>query len=305
MSDKQRRGLSANSGGSQTGSLRERTTLNRRKFLGDTLKTACGAGMLGLGMGTYSRQAESTPAWVIRPPGALSEDEFSGACIRCGLCVRDCPYDMLHLAKLGEPVAMGTPYFIARDKPCEMCEDIPCVAACPTNALDHDLTVIEDARMGLAVLIDQEECIAFQGLRCEVCFNVCPVQGDAITIEMHHNRRSGRHAMFIPVVHSDACTGCGKCEKACILDEAAIKVLPMDLAKGLVGEHYRFGWKQKKVAGESLVTPDVEHQYNLPEGVSYDYDTGKLSEAPTEETPYSSNPLDSLKRFQQQQEENK
>ncbi len=309
MSDKQGRGASVGSEVTSTGNKpagASKAVLSRRKFLGDTLKTACGAGLLGLGMGTYSRQVESMPAWVIRPPGALPEDEFSGACIRCGLCVRDCPYDMLRLAELGDQVSLGTPYFIARDKPCEMCEDIPCVAACPTNALDHELTVIEDARMGLAVLIDQEECIAFQGLRCEVCFNVCPVQGDAISIEMHHNRRSGKHALFIPVVHSDACTGCGKCEKACILEEAAIKVLPVALAKGLVGEHYRFGWKQKKVAGRSLVTPDVEHQYNLPEGVSYDYNNGGLSLPPesskqSDASPFSSNPLDSLKRLQEQE----
>jgi len=284
-------------------SLTKKATLNRRKFMGDTLKTMCGTGLLGLGMATYSRQVESHPAWVIRPPGALPEEQFSGACIRCGLCVRDCPYDMLRLAELGEQVAIGTPYFVARDKPCEMCEDIPCVAACPTNALDHELDNIDDARMGLAVLIDQEECIAFQGLRCEVCFNVCPLQGDAITIEMHHNRRSGKHALFIPVVHSEGCTGCGKCEKACILEEAAIKVLPMELAKGLVGEHYRFGWKQKKVAGQSLVTPDVQHQYNLPEGVKYDYNQGGLSlpETSSDASPYSSNPLDSLKKLQNQE----
>ncbi len=302
MSDKQKRGLSVSSEGEKA---EHKAVLSRRKFMGDTLKTACGTALLGLGMGTYSRQASSFPAGTIRPPGALSEDEFLGACIRCGLCVRDCPYDMLRLAELGEQVALGTPYFVAREKPCEMCEDIPCAAACPTNALSHELKKIEDARMGLAVLIDQEECIAFQGLRCEVCFNVCPVQGEAITIEMHHNRRSGKHAMFIPVVHSDTCTGCGKCEKACILEEAAIKVLPTHLAKGLPGTHYRLGWEQKDKAGGSLVKPDIEHQYNLPEGVRYDYNQGGL-ELPPEaklehDTPFSSNPLDSLKKLQNQE----
>ncbi len=302
MSDKQKRGFSVSSEGEKA---EHKAVLSRRKFMGDTLKTACGTALLGLGMGTYSRQASSFPAGTIRPPGALSEDEFLGACIRCGLCVRDCPYDMLRLAELGEQVALGTPYFVAREKPCEMCEDIPCAAACPTNALSHELKKIEDARMGLAVLIDQEECIAFQGLRCEVCFNVCPVQGEAITIEMHHNRRSGKHAMFIPVVHSDTCTGCGKCEKACILEEAAIKVLPTHLAKGLPGTHYRLGWEQKDKAGGSLVKPDIEHQYNLPEGVRYDYNQGGL-ELPPEaklehDTPFSSNPLDSLKKLQNQE----
>ena len=63
------------------------------------------------------------------------ERDFLASCVRCGLCVRDCPYDTLKLADLGSGVANGTPFFTARDVPCEMCEDIPCVVACPTGAL--------------------------------------------------------------------------------------------------------------------------------------------------------------------------
>jgi ferredoxin-type protein NapG len=174
-----------------------------------------------------------------------------------------------------------------------MCTDIPCVKACPTKALDPELTEINDSRMGLAVVVDQESCIAFQGLRCEVCFNVCPIRGDAISLNYQHNKRSGKHALFIPVVHSDACTGCGKCEKACILDEAAIKVFPIALAKGLLGKHYRLGWEQKKDAGGSLVTPDREHRYNLPEGMRYEYEGEGLIQEGTE-TPFAPNALDTL-----------
>ena len=245
--------------------------VTRRQFIGDALKTACGVGLFGLGLGLYSQRAASLPAAAIRPPGALPEDQFNGACIRCGLCVRDCPFDMIRLARLGEPVTVGTPFFYAREKGCEMCEDIPCVVACPTNALDHSLTDINKARMGLAVLVDHESCIAFLGLRCEVCYQVCPVRDEAITLDRLHNERSGKHAFFIPVVHSDHCTGCGKCEEACILEQAAIKVLPEHLAKGELGPHYRLGWKQKEAAGGALVTPDAEHQYNLPDGMRYEH----------------------------------
>jgi ferredoxin-type protein NapG len=270
--------------------------VNRRQFMGNLLRTACGVGLMGLGLGMYSRQASSLPAMAIRPPGALPEEEFLGACIRCGLCVRDCPYDILMLGQLGDEVVAGTPYFTARTGPCEMCEDIPCIPACPTNALDHDLTNIDDARMGLAVVVDQETCIAFLGLRCEVCFNVCPIRGKAITLDYQHNTRSGKHALFIPVVHSDACTGCGLCERACILEEAAIRVLPTHLAKGELGKHYRIGWKEKEKAGKALVTPDIEHRYNLPEGVRYDLQgKGLIIESEDKgELPVSSNPLDTL-----------
>jgi ferredoxin-type protein NapG len=121
-----------------------------------------------------------------------------------------------------------------------MCEDIPCVPVCPTGALDHALENIDDSRMGLAV-IDIENCLSWQGLRCEICFRECPVQGQAITVE-HHPRRISKHAMFVPLVNSDACTGCGICEKACPTQKAAIRVLQPDLVQGEIGDHYRLGW---------------------------------------------------------------
>ncbi|MCO6413500.1 MAG: ferredoxin-type protein NapG [Thiogranum sp.] len=275
------------------------TTTNpaRRRFLVDAARTASGVALLGLGVGLYSRQAASLPSQAIRPPGALAEDSFTGACIRCGLCVRDCPYDTLSLATLGDGVATGTPYFVARDVPCEMCEDIPCVKACPTGALDPALTDIDDARMGLAVLIDEENCLNFQGLRCDVCYRICPSINKAITLERQHNERSGKHAVFIPTVHSSDCTGCGKCEKACVLEEAAIKVLPMHLAKGELGGHYRWGWKEKQKAGGSLVAPDQQHQYNLPQGQRYDYEgDGLIFEQDGGAVPFDEDPLSTLNK---------
>ncbi|HHH43909.1 MAG TPA: ferredoxin-type protein NapG [Gammaproteobacteria bacterium] len=269
----------------------------RRRFIVDMARTGGGVALFSMGIGLYARQAASLPALALRPPGALDEPQFIGACVRCGLCVRDCPYDTLSLARLGDEVATGTPYFTARDVPCEMCEDIPCVKACPTGALDHELTDIDDARMGLAVLIDEENCLNFQGLRCDVCYRVCPSIDQAITLEMQHNPRSGKHALFIPTVHSDACTGCGKCEKACVLEEAAIKVLPTRLAKGELGHHYRWGWKEKQKAGGSLVTPDRQHRYNLPQGERYDYEgEGLIMDENSGQTPFASDPLDTLNR---------
>ena len=225
----------------------------RRRFLKEVAGAAGGACLLALGTGLYSRQAGARPATAIRPPGALAEADFLAACVRCGLCVRDCPSDTLKLSRLGDGVATGTPYFEARKIACEMCEDIPCVKACPTGALDHGLTDIGKARMGLAVLIDHETCLNFLGLRCDVCYRVCPVIDKAITLEKVHNPRSDRHAMLLPTVHSDACTGCGKCEKSCVLPEAAIKVLPPKLAQGAPAEHYRKGWEEKAKAGGSLI----------------------------------------------------
>lgn len=257
------------------------TSAARRQFVLDAARMACGVGVAAGGLAMLAGQAKALPPGVLRPPGALAEPDFLGACIRCGLCVRDCPYDILHLARPEQPAATGTPYFVARDLPCEMCEDIPCVKACPTGALDHALTDINEARMGLAVLIDHETCLNHLGMRCDVCYRVCPRIDEAITLEPQHNQRTGKHTMFLPVVHSEACTGCGKCEKACVLETAAIKVLPVGLAKGEIGAHYRLGWKEKERAGESLIPADGEHSYHLPEGYRYEYGgRGLVREAP-------------------------
>jgi ferredoxin-type protein NapG len=97
--------------------------------------------------------------------------------------------------------------------------------------------------MGVAVLADTDNCLNFLGLRCDVCYRVCPLIDQAITLDKINNPRSDRHAMFLPVVHADKCTGCGKCEKSCVLEKAAIKVLPFELARGELGHHYRKGWE--------------------------------------------------------------
>ena len=266
----------------------------RRQFLFDSAKMACGVGMLGLGLGLYAKQSKALPALALRPPGALPEDDFLGACIRCGLCVRDCPYNTLELAKPEHPVATGTPYFTARNIPCEMCEDIPCVKACPTGALDHSLVDITKAKMGVAVLVDQETCLNFLGLRCDICYRVCPVIDKAITLDPQRNARTGDHTLFIPVVHSDACTGCGKCEKACPTEIAAIKVFPLYMAKGQLSAHYRLGWVEKEKAGGSLVAPDAEHHYNLPEGMKYEYGKGLSVAPPGEPAPAAVPPAPTL-----------
>lgn len=230
----------------------------RRRFFNGVAAAAGGGCLLALGVGFAARAGSVLPAQALRPPGALSEADFLAACSRCGLCVRACPYDTLRLADFGAPVAAGTPYFTAREVPCEMCEEIPCLKACPTGALDPALTDIAQARMGLAVLIDHDTCLNFLGLRCDVCYRVCPAIDRAITLENQHNPRSDRHALLLPTVHADACTGCGKCERACVLPKPAIKVLPRPLAQGALPAHYRKGWEEKARHGGSLIGEQLE-----------------------------------------------
>lgn len=211
--------------------------INRRQFLAKTAKATCTMGLLGIGLTGVAKQSSHLAPLALRPPGALDEKNFLSACIRCGLCVEACPYDTLKLARWFEGAATGTPFFTARTIPCEMCEHIPCVKACPSGSLDHNLTDITQSKMGIAVLIDEKNCLNFKGLRCDVCYRVCPLIDEAITLEKQQNHRSGHHAMFLPKVDSDYCTGCGKCEHVCVLEESAIRVVPSHIALGKTASH--------------------------------------------------------------------
>ncbi len=61
--------------------------LNRRELL-QAASNAATAGLVAGGAAVVSRPAVARPAQALRPPGALAEGDFLGACIRCGLCVR-------------------------------------------------------------------------------------------------------------------------------------------------------------------------------------------------------------------------
>jgi ferredoxin-type protein NapG len=273
---------------------------SRRRLLTETLPAAVGALVLAAGLGAYQRSAKAVPARAIRPPGALPEEKFQAACLRCGQCVRACHANLLRntmkeevgfdqpaeinpnalaalepilrLAECGDDVPVGTPYFLPRVSPCRLCEDMPCVQACPSGALSKKMLLDESrkpsiytAKMGLAVLIDHENCIGFQGLRCDVCYRNCPVIDKALTLDMQVNRRTGVHTRFIPTVHSKHCTGCGKCERSCILEHPAIKVLPLAQARGELGHHYRLGWQEKEKAGQSLIPEALQLPVRMPE----------------------------------------
>ena len=63
------------------------------------------------------------------------------------------------------------------------------------------------------------------------------------------------------------------------------------MAKGQLSSHYRLGWVEKEKAGGSLVAPEVQHQYNMPEGMQYEHgkglsgSSGAVPPAPTPAAP--------------------
>jgi ferredoxin-type protein NapG len=238
---------------------------DRRRFF---LNIARATGLAVLGGFVWSAYVDEVTAsqLTLRPPGALKEEDFLKTCIKCGMCVEACPFDTLQLAKPGDNLPLGTPFFTPRDIPCYMCPDIPCVPVCPTDALDikkvssENRLNINKAQMGTAV-VDTKNCIAFWGIQCDACYRACPLMDEAIKLEYEKNSRTGKHAFLKPVVDSDVCTGCGLCEHACVTEKAAIFVLPREVALGKVGDHYIKGWDkadEKRLENATMETTTTE-----------------------------------------------
>lgn len=139
-----------------------------------------------------------------RPPGAIDEVSFLAACTRCDDCVRVCPANAIVRAPPRAGLAVGTPVIEPEIQPCTVCDDIPCAAACPTDALltpEHGWDGYRIARLELI----PERCIAFRGQECGACARDCPVGERAIAMDPE-----GR-----PVVKPEGCVGCGVCVRAC------------------------------------------------------------------------------------------
>ena len=99
-------------------------------------------------------------------------------------------------------------------------------AVCPTGALEVPAER-RGAGMGVAV-INEDTCLSFQGMRCEVCYRACPLIDEAITIDYRPREGDDIHAVFAPQVVPDGCPGCGLCEQRCPVSDPApaIVVVP-------------------------------------------------------------------------------
>ena len=170
--------------------------------------------------------AAPPPLPLLRPPGAASPVDFAARCIRCGRCLEACPYQAIHAAPLNAGREASTPFVNARAQACRLCVDFPCAAACPTGALSVPAERA-DAAMGTAV-VNEETCLSFQGMRCEVCYRACPLIDEAIRIDYRPREGDDIHAVFAPQVNAEVCPGCGLCEQRCPVSDPApaIVVVP-------------------------------------------------------------------------------
>lgn len=170
------------------------------------------------------RRAVADPALdpdvALRPPGALTPDEaFVEACTACNACVEACPPQALILTEVSDGVLL--PVINPSLRPCVLCTELPCVAACPDGAL-VDPGGPERVRLGTA-RVNPRRCVTFQGQQCRLCYQACPYPDQAIMLIGER-----------PLVSTSACTGCGLCELACPESPKAVTVIPeRDLVPGL------------------------------------------------------------------------
>ena len=133
----------------------------RRRFLASLALTAgvAGASLLG-----YLPVASGRLEQRLRPPGALREDDFLAACIKCGQCVQVCPVEAIELSDLDDGFGVGVPHIQARDQACDFsCDGLQCVLACPTGALIHEIAFPSQVDMGVARVVAPARCLAVQG----------------------------------------------------------------------------------------------------------------------------------------------
>jgi ferredoxin-type protein NapG len=190
------------------------SSYGRRDFLKDSVVSVAKAAQ------EFARQQSVVPEkqtqppvrtdWL-RPPGAAAEALFLERCTKCNDCAKACPYGSITFHPQD-----GTPVIFADQIPCYLCEDMPCVAACATEAL-IPIEGREQIRMGLAV-VSHRVCTAGQG--CHACASKCPT--DALSMDFDSQRL---------VVTAERCVGCGLCEQVCrtVNDRVAIRVTPYRL----------------------------------------------------------------------------
>ncbi|MBN2040775.1 MAG: 4Fe-4S binding protein [Spirochaetes bacterium] len=177
---------------------------------------------------------------LIRPPGALDEQDFINKCIRCGQCMKVCPTNGLH-PQLFEYGADGifTPRLIPRigwcEKNCNQCSSV-----CPSGALEKvPISKKETTVIGTAYIL-KDFCIPWSDFTdCLVCEEMCPTEKKAIIFKEQklENKKGETVTVKLPYVLEDICIGCGICENKCpVKGEAAIQVhRPRNVSAGPYG----------------------------------------------------------------------
>jgi polyferredoxin len=175
--------------------------LSRRGFVVTLFSGIASVPMMRLG-GTLG---SNWSPQLIRPPGALAEEDFLERCIKCGQCMRICPTNIIHPAVMeGGLEGLWAPVlnFRAGTSGCQY-NCVACGHVCPTASI-RPLTLDEKhgkntfaatgpVRLGTA-FVDRGRCLPWAMDRpCIVCQENCPTSPKAIfTREQYTPVRDGK-----------------------------------------------------------------------------------------------------------------
>jgi len=188
---------------------------SRRRFL-----QASATSLIGLAAVKTSGRPRDESGLVIRPPGALAENEFFDRCIRCQACVRICASTGACLQPVGLESGwegIWSPRAVMRMGYCEYNCTL-CGQVCPSGAIRRlDLAEKQALKIGTAYF-DKSRCIPwYRQEDCLVCEEHCPLPDKAIKFDVREARGPDGQMRLVkfPYVREDACIGCGICETRC------------------------------------------------------------------------------------------
>jgi MauM/NapG family ferredoxin protein len=157
---------------------------------------------------------------LIRPPGALVEQNFLELCQRCGLCMKACPTNVINPTVMEAGMAgFWTPHLIMTQGYCEYTCTL-CGSVCPTGAI-RAITAKEKIEQPIKIgsaYIDRGRCLPWSAnAACIVCQEVCPTSPKAIFLKADIVIASDEKELDVqlPFVDLKRCVGCGICENKC------------------------------------------------------------------------------------------
>lgn len=152
---------------------------------------------------------------VLRPPGALDEAAFIGACVKCDRCRSACPENCISVATVEDGLLKArSPKLDFHKGACTFCGR--CADVCPTGAIAAFAPATPV--IGTAQL-NPDRCVAWSSPgSCTKCMEACKY--GAVSFDSGY-----------PQVDAGKCNGCGFCEYVC--PALSLRSLPDGEGRGI------------------------------------------------------------------------